>query len=147
MGVQVGFNYAQWVAMFPEFAAVREGTAQGYFTLATTFCRNDGGGPVPTQELQSTLLNTLTAHVAQLFWTPPGAQPNQLTGRITDATEGSVSVSTELMSTITANQAWFMQTKYGVMYWQMTAPFRTMRYTIANPNFVDPWVRPGGFGL
>ena len=143
MGVIVSFNYTAWIASYPEFTAVSEGTADGYFAIAETMHANDGSGPVGNMTLQSALLNMLTAHIAQLFYTPTGAVPAQLVGRIASATEGSVTVSTELPSTLPAAAAWFSQTKYGLMYWQATAQFRTMRYA---PGFTTRGVVPAPWG-
>ena len=138
-----------------------------YFDLATTFCRNDGGGPVgagvggcgglfsffssPTTsaaatQLQTNMLNLLTAHLAQLFAPLPTGQPaSGLVGRITSASEGSVSVSAEFPASPAA--AWFLQTAYGAAFWQMSAPFRTARYLPGPQRVNNPWPIYGrGFG-
>ena len=128
MGVTVAFNYAQWIARYSEFTAVTEPVAQDYFNEATAYHRNDGGGPVPTAALQSTLLNMLTAHIAQLYLTANNQAQSQLVGRISNATEGSVSVQVEMPANMPAVSAWFQQTKYGLSYWQATNGFRTARY-------------------
>ncbi len=135
MGAVAVFSYSAWVARYPEFAAVPEATAEAYFSEATLYLSNDGGSPVPDTKaaVQLMLLNMLTAHLAQLNWTPSGAQPSQIVGRIASATEGSVSVSADL--TIQAGSAaWFTQTKYGLAFWQATAAYRTARYRPGPPN-------------
>ena len=140
MGATVSFNYTQWLARYPEFSTVDQPTAQDYFNEATAYLRNDGGGPVPTAALQSTLLNMLTSHIAKLYEVTNGAATSNLVGRISDATEGSVSVSTD-MPDMPGTAAWFLQTKYGLSYWQATAGFRTARYR-ARPQVVlgaGPW--------
>lgn len=146
MGVIVQFNYAAWSATYPEFTATVSPTqAQSYFGLATTVHRNDGGGPVndPAQQLQ--LLNMLTSHIAQMMAPPsPGQQPSQIVGRINSATQGSVSVQGAYSNNVSEQMAWFIQTKYGAMYWTATAPFRTMRYI---PNRNRGVVGPRGFGV
>lgn len=137
MGVIVTFNYAAWVAQFPEFSSVLEAQAQGYFDMATLYQANDGGGPVPTEALQSQLLNLLTAHVAQLFAPVNGVQPSGLVGRISNATQGSVSVQAEYATTpVNPTQAWFTQTKYGAAWWAATTGYRRFRYRVACNN--DP---------
>lgn len=136
MGVVVTFDYAGWVARYPEFAAVTQPLAQSYFDEATIYQANDGSGPVKTAAIQSTLLNMLTAHIAALYAAAaPGVSP--LVGRISSATEGSVSVNVEMETTI--NSAWFMQTKYGASYWQATAGYRTMRYRVGCGSFFNQW--------
>ncbi len=136
MANAVSFNYNLWISQFPEWSCVTELTAQGYFDLATVYLRNDGCSPVPTDALQLTLLNLLTAHIAQLLFTPTGGQPNQLVGRISNASEGSVSVGVDLPGA-TASSAWFIQTKYGLAFWQATAPFRTMHYLPGPQPFLN----------
>lgn len=146
MGVIVTFDYAQWSALFPELAAtVNQPQAQMYFDLATTVHRNDGGGPVNNAAQQSNLLNLVTAHIAALFGaSTSGGQPSGLVGRINSATEGSVSVQAAYSNNISEQMAWFVQTKYGALYWTATAPFRTMRYV---PNKNRGVVGPPGWGV
>jgi len=129
MGVIVQFSYDAWVARYPEFANVTQPTAQQYFAEASVYHRNDGGGPVNDPTVQSVLLNMMTAHIAARYSAPAGsAQPSGgLVGRLTGATEGSVSASTQ-NDYPPGTVQWFQQTKYGSDYWLATAPYRTMRY-------------------
>lgn len=141
MGVQVAFSYEGWLELFPEFMPngsfpVPELRANSYFLMATTVHRNDGGGPVTNAAVQTNLLYWLTAHFAALFATPAGAtQASTLVGRISQASEGSVSVTAEMPSNMPAAAAFFTQTKYGLAYWMVSAPFRTARYI---PNDRNP---------
>jgi hypothetical protein len=144
MGVIVSFNYAQWIALYG-LTAVTEPQAQNYFTIATTIHRNDGGGPVSDATQQLALLNMLTAHIATLFAPQSGgAASSGLVGRINSATEGSVSVQAAYSNNVSEQMAWFIQTKYGAMYWTATAPYRTMRYRPSKNRGV---VGPPGFGV
>lgn len=129
MGVIVAFDYAKWAARYPEFSAVNQATAEEYFAEATMYHANDGGGPVCNSILQLTLLNMLTAHIAARYSAPGGGAQaaNSLVGRISNATEGSVSVGTQNEYGPGTVQ-WFQQTKYGSDYWNATKQFRTMRY-------------------
>lgn len=145
MGVIVAFDYAQWIATFPEFAVTVNPTqAQSYFNLATSIHRNDGGGPVNNEAQQLTLLNLVTAHIAAMFSPPACGTPSGLVGRINSATEGSVSVQAAYSNNVSEQMAWFIQTKYGAMYWTAAAPYRTMRYL---PNKNRGVVGPPGFGV
>jgi len=146
MGVIVTFDYAQWITTYPEFeATVSAPQAQQYFQLATTIHRNDGGGPVNNADQQLALLNMLTAHIAALMAPPSaGGQSSGIVGRVNSASEGSVSVQAAYSSNVSEQMAWFIQTKYGAMYWAATAPFRTMRYV---PNLNRGVVGPRGFGV
>lgn len=144
MGVAVAFNYAAWVLRYPEFSNVSEGQATGYFNEATVYHRNDGGGPVNNATVQLTLLNMLTAHIAARYAASSDGQPaSPLVGRISNATEGSVSVQTQ-MDYPPGTPQWFVATKYGADYWTASAPYRTMRYSPnVRPvvNGVYPWGR------
>lgn len=149
MGVVVAFDYAQWSATYPEFSGLVDATqAQNYFDIATAIHRNDGGGPVNSAAQQLALLNMLTAHIATMFGpTQAGASatPTGIVGRVSSAAEGSVSVQSAAYSTNVFEQmAWFIQTKYGAMYWTATAPFRTARYIPSKNRGV---VGPPGFGV
>lgn len=123
------FNYSAWVARYPEFAAVTEFLASVYFTEATAYHNNTPLGVVTDPNVQAALLNMLTAHIAARYVTPAGgAQPaSGLVGRISNASEGSVSVGTENLYAAGTVQ-WFQQTKYGSDYWNMSKPYRTARY-------------------
>ena len=133
MGVQVTFNYSAWVARYPQFASpggtqpVSSDLANAYLNDAAIYLRNDGGGPVSSAAIQTALLNMIMAHIAALNTAfASGAPAPSLVGRINSASEGSVSVGTEMNGPELA--AWFNQTPYGAAFWQATAQYRTMRY-------------------
>ena len=79
---------------------------------------------IPQRQL---LLGLLTAHIAKLFAPINGVPSPDFVGRLASASEGSVSTSFDFPG-VTPNSAWYMQTKYGAMYWAMTARYRSMRY-------------------
>jgi hypothetical protein len=127
MGVVVQFDYDSWTTRYPELAAVPEALAELYFNEATLYCRNDGSGQVSSSDTQSMLLNMLTAHIAKIN-IPVNGQPSPDTvGRISNASEGSVSVALEMQYPPGTAQ-WFAQTKYGAAYWAAAAAYRTMQY-------------------
>jgi hypothetical protein len=127
MGVVVAFSYPNWTVLFPQFGNVNEAQVTGpVLTVAQQYCRNDGGGPVNDCGVQTQMLNLMVAHVAQLLYGSTTQPVSPLVGRISGATEGTVSVSTEFPTT--PSSAWFLQTQYGAMYWQMILPYRLGRY-------------------
>jgi hypothetical protein len=138
----VVFDYESWVARYPEFAAVSEPLAQAYFDESSLYFANCGWTAALPQA--PTLLNMLTAHIAWLYSprdvngnpASTGQTASPLVGRISTASEGSVSVGTELTSSGSPSEAFFTQTKYGFSFWQATAQFRTAR-----------WVLPRRLGL
>lgn len=129
MGVAVTFDYNTWRTRYPEFANVSEPLATLYFNEAALYHKNDGSGPVQESNTQLMLMNMVTAHVAKL--NAPrrdGAEAPDIVGRITDASEGSVSASADYGDTIGQQQAFFLQTKYGAAYWAATRAYRMARY-------------------
>lgn len=128
------FNYAVWIARYPEFSGVDSGLAQQYWDEATLYLRNDGSGPVRDVAQRTVLLNMLTAHIAQLYALTATDQPvSSVVGRISDATEGSVTIGTDNQYPPGTAQ-WYQQTKYGASYWSATVRWRTMRYVPACTN-------------
>lgn len=131
----VVFNYADWASLYPELStSVQAGQAQGYFNQATLYLDNtpttpvvDAAGNVDLFSL-TTLLYTLTAHVAKLFTVLNGQAPSGLVGQITSASEGSVSVGTVQITPSSDLQAWLNQTSYGAMYWAASLKYRTAFY-------------------
>lgn len=127
MGVVVQFSYASWAALFPQFGNLTTAQITGpVLTVAEQYCRNDGGGPVNNAGVQAQLLNLMVAHVAQLLFGSSAQPVSPLVGRISSATEGSVSVGIDFP--VTPSNAWFVQTQYGAAYWQLALPFRLGRY-------------------
>jgi hypothetical protein len=127
----VTFNYAEWIAQYPMFnvapTITTELVAQNYFNMAgMLYLRNDGSGPISNPERQKFLLYLLTCHLAALITGYGGQAPSGLVGRVSSASEGSVSVSVDFPSS--PNGAWFNMTPWGALYWQATASLRTMQY-------------------
>lgn len=140
MGVAVTFNYATWSQLFPQFSNLIESQVTVVILpLAQQYCRNDGGGPVSTAASQTNLLNLMVAHVAQLLFGSTLQPLSPLVGRISGATEGSVSVQTDMPQS--PNAAWFNQTPYGAAFWQASLPYRTMRYLPGPQRIFNPWLR------
>lgn len=155
----VTFDYTTWISRYPEFANVGQDLGQAYFDEAGSFCANSAGNPAFCQTvyqgstpvtLLSRLLYMLTSHIAWLN-APRDANGNpsstgsapapSIVGRVSSASEGSVSVSTELSAGGSPSEAWFTQTKYGFSYWQASAGFRTMLYQ-PQPTIVADGVYP-----
>jgi len=150
MGVVVQFSYDAWSQRYPEFGAVDPNLVELYSQEAQLYIVNDGSGPVCNAAVQSALLNMVTAHICQLnapsCGTPVQTGGPQIAGAITSATEGSVSVTTQL-DLPPGSATWFAQTKYGLAFWQATAGYRTMKYA-PKPYSLglapwSPWGRGG----
>jgi Protein of unknown function (DUF4054) len=150
----VAFDWLFFSQTYPELISPQTGLpqAQNYFNEASLLCDN-----TPCSHIQDAsvggqryiLLHMLTAHIAALRAPMPqpdgSSQPSSpIVGRIFDATQGSVSVQTEMKGPEPGGQAWYVQTKYGAQYWQMTAQFRVGRYY---PGHSDHAIEPYPWGV
>jgi hypothetical protein len=148
MGVVVPFIYSDWAALFPQFSNLSQAQITGpVLTVAQQYNRNDGGGPVNDPGVQTQLINLMVAHVAQLLYGSTTQPVSPIVGRISNASEGSVSVAADWPTT--PSNAWFLQTQYGAMWYQMALPFRLGRYAPkVTPQLkpgVGPWVGGGWY--
>ena len=127
MGAIALFDFGSWAARYPDLAdTVSPDLAAAYFAEAGLYLANDGAGPIDDVVRQSLILNMLTAHIAILGSAGRGGASGMV-GRVASATEGSVSVSTD-MPTLPGSAAWFAQTAPGLSAWQAMAPYRMFRY-------------------
>ena len=104
-----------------------------YFNEAQMYVDNTDTSIVQDINQRTIFLNMITAHIA--FLNSPlstgvnsGTAPSSpLVGRISNATEGSVNVTTE-MKLPEGSAQWFAQSKYGIAFWQASSVYRTMHY-------------------
>lgn len=141
------FDYTKWTAMFPYLAAVPEQIATGFFTVAELLFANDDCSPIQDADKRLVFLNYIVAHLARLAGYPVAAggsaQPDGMVGRVSSATEGTVSISTDY-GAVRESQAWWIQTQEGATFWQLTRAFRTARYIAAPPRNFGPARRAFG---
>lgn len=135
-GGVVIFDAAAFVLRFPQFAAYNTATPAGlqmFFNEATLLLNNTSGSLVQEVTERAILLNLIVAHLAVLggVVAPGGAGSTAgQVGRVSSATEGSVSASLD-MGAVYGSAAWWMQTQYGAQYWAMTAQYRQARFVRA----------------
>lgn len=138
----VTYDYATWIAAYPEFSGCSSTQGETFFDMATFICPNTSANKFG--EKTSQMLYLLTSHIAWLFAprdafgkpAATGSPAPPVVGRISSASEGSVSVSSEWSAgSPSPSQAWFLQSQYGALYWQASAGFRNMRY-MARPTIV-----------
>lgn len=123
----VSFDPAAFKLRYPEFATLSDDLLGAYFAEATLFLNNTAASAVDNLIIRGLLLNMMTAHIAALNGGVNGQAASPLVGRVNSATEGSVSVSTD-MGPVFNSQAWYMQTKYGAEFWAATSIYRRFRY-------------------
>jgi hypothetical protein len=145
----ITFNFTTFSGMFPEFLAVGNDLAGGYFLRASLIFWNNPSNPANADGNMEMLLYLLTAHIAWLS-APRDAAGNpdssgqlapSLVGRISSASEGSVSVSSEWKGSGSPGEEWYLQTKYGAEFWAATAQYRTARYA-ARPTVIASAIFP-----
>lgn len=95
-----------------------------WFLQAETIINNTDCSIIKNAKEREILLYLLMRHFSAL---DERSAQGGLVGRISSATEGSVSVSAD-MGGISGKAAWFTQTPWGANYWQMTAKYRAFRY-------------------
>lgn len=122
MGVVV-FDAAAFKARYSDFSTTDDSLLAAYFNEATLILDNTDQSKVTNLVERQILLWLLTAHIGTL-----AKQPAGLVGRLSNATEGSVSTGMQYNSSLYSQ--WYDQTKYGAEYWAMTAKYRQMRYKV-----------------
>lgn len=137
-GVAV-FNYAMFIARYPEFTAVPEGTLQNYFYEAQLYLNNTPCSIVQDVFIRGVLLNMLTAHIAFLGGALTADGQPRPVGRVSQATEGTVSATFESNTPTPGSGPWFAQSQYGAAFWAATTCYRGVRY-VPQPTCVGgPW--------
>ncbi len=137
----VTFNEAQFVLRYPQFAAfaaANPGALLQRFTEVTLIYINNTLNAIVKDPVERSIyINYAIAHILTLDGVvAPGGQGStgDQVGRVSSATEGSVSASLD-MGAASGTQAWWQQTQYGASYWSATAKYRTVRYARAPAQF------------
>lgn len=123
----VAFDSVAFLSRYPEFSSVSAPTLAAYFSEATIYLDNTDNSIVADCSIRAVLLNMLTAHISALYSGINGNKPSGIVGRVSAASEGSVSVTADMGPT-TNSQAWYLQTQYGAAYWEATARYRRFQY-------------------
>ena len=143
----VVFDFAEWQASFPELSFVTQAQATMYFNIACMRVNNGPCADIIDQSDRQLVLYMLVAHIALLMSQaanvsqPVDSDGNPitgttatvtagLTGRVSSAKEGSVSVATESLSSSNASslERWLGTTQYGQLAWEMLAPLFGPQY-------------------
>lgn len=124
----VTFDPAAFVADFPSFAGVSPVALNFNFSLACLQLNNTLCSIVCDEPTRAALLNLLTAHITATLNGVNGQPPSGVVGRISSATQGTVTAQMEWASQVSVSEAYYAQTPWGVTYWQSTAQYRAARY-------------------
>lgn len=125
-GGVVVFDVDQFREQYPTITA-NDAQLEGYFMLAESMLNNTRCSVVKNLDTRRQLLYMLTAHIATI--NDNNENGNPLVGRVSSATEGSVSISADY-GQMGNNERWYLQTPHGAMYWQLTAKYRSALYRL-----------------
>lgn len=142
----VTFDPTAFKSQFSSFATLADASLQLCFDLATLLLDNSVCSIVQDIEKRAPLLSLLTAHVAHIQFGENGVAPNDVVGRIESADQGSVKVRSEWAFRFNEHAAYYLQSKYGALYWTATAQYRSALYVPAPRPCLgppDPRVRGG----
>lgn len=124
----VVFDPAAFKARYPEFYNASTPSLAACFDEAGLYLSNTDNSPVQNLTRRATLLNMLTAHVAYIGGLLSADGMPRPVGRVSQASEGSVSAAFEGVPPTPGSGAWFQQSQYGTAFWQATSSLRGMRY-------------------
>lgn len=124
----VEFVVTEFREMYPKITA-SDLQLESFFYEAELLFNNTSKSCVKDLKKRKVLLYMIVAHLATLQSQVDAG--NTLVGRLSSASEGSVSVSSEY-GTLGSSEKWWAQTPYGAKFWQMTAIFRTSLYVVTN---------------
>lgn len=127
----VVFDPTLFKLRYPEFASVDNALLGLYFNEAGLYLSNTDVSIVQNIDQRTMFLNMLTAHIAFINGALTSDGQPKPVGRVSSATEGSVSASFEYL--VPGSAAWYAQSQYGAAFWQATSNLRGFRY-IGPPN-------------
>lgn len=127
MGV-VALDIPKFRAMYPEFSNITDVQLPFLFSQATDYLNNTEFSLIDDVVKRERLLYLMMAHLAYLrFGNNKGNGGSGLVGRISSASEGSVSVSTDL-GQVEFRYSWYAQSPYGLDFWEATKVYRMANY-------------------
>ena len=124
----VTFDPDAFCTQYPSFVRVSSVALQNNFNLATLQLNNSWCSVVRDEPTRQMLLYLLTAHITALLNGVNGKGPTGLVGRLSSATEGSVTANVDYLANPTEAEAYLTQTQWGATFWRSTAVYRTARY-------------------
>jgi hypothetical protein len=137
------WSQVTFLARYPEFTAACNANPslyQSYFNEAGFYLSNTPTSRVQDVNRRLLLLNMITAHIAFLAGqlnTDGQARP---VGRVSQASEGSVSATFDMNPQTPGSGPWFQQSQYGAAFWQATSRLRGAAYVPGLGPFI-----PGPF--
>ena len=124
----VVFDPFAFKTRYPEFNSVSNHVLTAFFTEAQLYLSNTDYSPVSDIPRRTLLLNMLTAHIGFINGVLEADGKPRPVGRLSEASEGSVSASFESVPPTPGSGAWFQMSQYGAAFWQVTTSLRGFRY-------------------
>lgn len=120
----VELKIATFRAIYPEFSNISDDLLPFLFDDATDYLDNTEISLVAQSDKRERLLYLLMAHLAYMRYGDIDRNGGSgMVGRVSSASEGSVSVSSDL-GQVEFRNAWYTQSPYGMDYWQATKVYR-----------------------
>jgi len=127
----VTFDFLSFTTRYPEFVGIAQDTLASLFDEASNlYLDNTDNSIVQDESRRQYLLYLLTAHLAALSGLVTKDGQPRAVGRISSATQGSVTVAMEYLPP--GSQSWYVQTQYGASYWEATSALRGFEYIPAS---------------
>ena len=123
----VALDVAKFALLYPGYATVTEPELQAYLLKAGLYLNNTDNSIVSNIIERELLLYMIMAHLIHLSGASCGS--GGMVGRISSASEGSVSASADYITPTSGMMAWFLQTPYGAEYWAVTQKYRSFSYS------------------
>lgn len=125
------FDPVLFKEIYPQFKDFSDELLEFFFEKAeSTLLDNTECACVPIKE-RKFLFYLLVAHYAELQQRINEGN-SSLVGRVSSASEGSVSISTEFNLGTSSVGQWLNQTPYGSEYWMAISKYKTALYVIEN---------------
>lgn len=124
----VVLDITKFRAMFSEFSNVTNDLLPFLFEQATDYLNDSDFSLVEDVIKRERLLYLLMAHLAYVrYGDANGNGGTGMVGRISSASEGSVSVSSDA-GQVEFRYMWYTQSQYGMEFWQATKVYRMANY-------------------
>lgn len=129
---KVCLDLAEFHHQYPEveLKSIAPGVIDASWQVAVSIVGDDDSNsfapfnPKKNEYERQTLLYLALAHLLKLRLNTISGANSGLTGRITSASEGSVSVTVEAFKADSLTAQWWSQTEEGALYWLLTAKYR-----------------------
>lgn len=124
------FDPTEFKQLYPQFASYTDDQLNWFFEMVENDVLDNSETACISLSTRRKLFYLLVAHKAELQ-NRINSGNTGLVGRINSATEGSVSIGTDYLSSPTALAQWLNQTPYGAEYYALTQKYRTALWVVA----------------